>query len=352
MSLFLKNDLDLKIKIVVLFLCFCTKELNAKDIVISRNFVLFTSRNLEGYLKPLFTTLEQSLNNSLFGTSNLNGKFKVSLNFAFSSMLIPDEHKWFDAEVPDGFYDTTVTLTSQIRDGKIIPKIVKPNKQPTIFGGSSVPIFAAPQNHIYPDSMYKTIAYPEGLHLDLMLGLPVVQIIVESPLKNEIRFRFLSFPIQSESFVYFSLGLNQRIDHFFNFFGFARDKNISFHIIFHRMYRGTSFNLTSYAVGLNASNQFNNNMIGYIGIQYENLTGTFKAIKDTSGLNNDIINSPFIELREAKPVEILFSTFTKWQIKSGLTYQFHFGFINLELGFASQPMISCGLGFFLERKKQ
>ncbi|MGB9913187.1 MAG: DUF6588 family protein, partial [Candidatus Kapaibacteriota bacterium] len=116
--------MDLKIKIVVLFLCFCTKELNAKDIVISRNFVLFTSRNLEGYLKPLFTTLEQSLNNSLFGTSNLNGKFKVSLNFAFSSMLIPDEHKWFDAEVPDGFYDTTVTLTSQIRDGKIIPKIV------------------------------------------------------------------------------------------------------------------------------------------------------------------------------------------------------------------------------------
>lgn len=335
----------------LIFLCIFASTLFAKDIVISRNFVLFTSRNLEGYLQPLFTSIEQSLNNSLYGTSNLDGKFRVSLNITLSSLLIPDSHKWFDAEVPDGFYDSTATITSQIRDGKIVSKIVKPNKQPTIFGGSSVPIFASPQNHAYPDSVYKTIAYPEGLHLDIMFGLPVIQMIFETPLKNEFRLRFLTFPIQGESFVFFSLGINQRIDHFFDLFGFDKAKNLNVHAVLHRIYRGTSFDLTSYAMGINASNQFNKNLLGYIGIQFEDLTGHFKAIKDTSGLNNDIINNPFLELREARPIEITFKTFTKWQIKGGLNFNFSFGFLNFDLSFASQPMVSVGFGFYLEKKK-
>ncbi|QLH53294.1 MAG: hypothetical protein CH6_1125 [Candidatus Kapaibacterium sp.] len=340
-------------KEIIYFILFFFASLTyAKDIVISRNFVLFTSQNLNGYLKPIFTSLNQSLNNALFGTSNLDGKFKVSLNLAFSSLLIPEEQKWFDAEVPEGFFDTSATLTSQIRNGEIVSFLVKPNKQPTIYGGSSVPIFAAPQNHKYPDSVYKTIAYPEGLHLNLMIGLPVLQLIFETPLKNEIRFRFFTMPIQGESFVYLTIGFNQRIDHLFEIFGFDKRKNISIHTAFHRMYRGTSFSLTSYAIGINVSNQFNEHLIGYLGVQHENLDGYFKAIKDTTGLNNDIVNSPFLELREARPVAISFQTYTKWQIKGGLNLLFSFGFVNFDLTFASQPMISLGFGLFLEKKKK
>ncbi|MCX7908761.1 MAG: hypothetical protein N2560_04500 [Ignavibacteria bacterium] len=264
--------------------------------------------------------------------------------------MIPDDHKWFDAEIPEGFYDTSVTLTAQIRDGKIQNGVFNPNKQPTIFGGSSTPIFAAPQNHFYPDSFYKTIAYPEGLHLDLMVGLPVLQLIVETPLKNEVRFRFLTIPVQEESFVFFTIGLNQRFDHWFDLFGFDRCKNLNLHFAFHRMYRGTSFDLTSFSLGLNTTNQFNNNILGYFGIQYEDLWGHFKAIKDTTGLNQDVVNNPFRELREARPVQISLKTFTKWQIRGGLTFIFSFGFINFDLSYATQPMISFGLGLFFEKK--
>lgn len=337
--------------IFILLFSFSFQSLISKDIVISRNFVLFTSKNLEGYLQPLFTTVEQSLNNFLFGTSNLDGKFRVTLNLGFASMLIPDSHKWFDAEVPEGFSDTNITLTAQMRDGQILGKLRKPNKQPTIFGGSSVPIFAAPQNHIVPDSFYKTIAYPEGLHIEIMPGLPVLQLIFETPLHNEIRFRFFTFPIQGESFIFYSLGLNQRFDHFVDLFGFDNKKNLNLNISFHRMYRGASFDLFSYSFGLNVSNQFHKNVLGYLGIQFENLHGIFKAIKDTTGLNQDIVQSPFSELREAKPVEINLKTLTKWQIKGGFTFFLPFGFLNFDLSYASQPMISLGFGIFLGDRK-
>lgn len=340
----------LKIALVV-FWAFNFSNLDAKDIIVSRNFVLFTSKNLEGYVKPLLTSLEQSLNNFLYGTSNLNSKYRLSLNFGFSSMLIPDEHKWFDAEVPEGFYDTSATLTAQIRENEVLKKLYKPNKQPTIFGGSSYPIFAAPQNHIYPDSFYKTIAYPEGLHLDLMIGLPILQLIFETPLRNEFRFRFLTIPIQGESFVFFSIALNQRFDHWFRLFEFDKSKNLNFHFALHRMYRGVSLDLTSYAFGLNASNQFNKRILGYFGIQYERLFGHFKAIKDTSGLYQDVINSPFQELREARPIFINFNSFTKLQIKGGLLFAFSLGFLGFDLTYATQPMISLNFGLFLESEK-
>ena len=335
--------------ILFLFLVFCFAY--PKDIVISRDFVLFTSKNLEGYIKPIFTTLEQSLNNSLFGTSLPDGKFRFTLNLSVCGMIIPDAHKKFDAEVPDGFLNDSVVKVAQIRNGEIHRSVIQPNIQPTIYGGSSTPIFSAPQNHTYPDSIYKTIAYPEGLHIDFMPGLPVLQAIVETPLKNEIRFRFFSLPIQDETFAYVTIGLNQRVDHFFNLFGFDKDKAISLHFALHRMYFGSSFDLTSYAIGINAMQRWGSSLIGYVGLQYEDLGGKFRGIKDTTGLNENIINSPFLELRQAKPIEVSFHSYTKFQAKGGFTFSLYFGFVNFELSYASQPMISLGFGLFIGKGK-
>jgi len=323
----------------------------SKDIVISRDFVLFTSKNLEGYIKPIFTTLEQSLNTTLFGTSLPDGKFRFTLNLSVSGMIIPDAQKTFDAEVPDGFFNDSVTQVAQMRNGEVRRSVVKPNIQPTIYGGSSTPIFSAPQSHTYPDSIYKTIAYPEGLHIDFMAGLPVLQAIVETPLKNEIRFRFFSLPIQDETFVYLTIGLNQRVDDWFNLFGFDKNKAISVHFALHRMYYGNSFDLTSYAIGINAMQRWGNTLIGYVGLQYEDFGGKFRAVKDTTGLKENVINSPFPELRQAKPIEISFNSYTKFQAKGGFTLTFYIGFLNFELSYASQPMISLGFGLFIGTKK-
>lgn len=320
----------------------------AKEIVISRNFVLFTSRNLENYLKPLFTTFEQSLNSNLFGTNFPDKKWLVSLNIAFPTMIIPNAQKKFNAEVPDGYlFDDNKVLVAQLRDGKLICYVYQPNLQPTIFGGSSTPIFSSPQTHSYPDSIYKSVAYPEGISVDLVPGMPVLQCVIAIPSLSEVRFRFLTFPFQGESLIYYTLVFQQRVDKLFGLFQFDKAKAINFFVAFHSLYRQTSLNLTSYSFGFNIMQKFGNKFLGYLSLQYENLNGHFTALKDTTGIYEDVVNSPFPELRQARPIEINISSFTKFQFKSGLTWYLSIFNLNLELSFASQPMFSVGFSINL-----
>lgn len=323
----------------------------AKEFVISRNFVLFTSKNLQGYLEPLFTTLEQSLNSSLFGSNYLDGKWSFSLGISVSNMIIPDDQKHFDAELPDGFNSEQVVLTSQIRGDSIIYSVYKPNWQPTVYGGSSTPVFSAPQEHSFPDSIYKTVAYPEGLGINFMFGLPVLQLIVEYPMFGEFRFRFFSIPVQQENLVYFTLAFNQRIDQLFKLFGRDKDKSLAVHFALHRLFRQTSIDITSYAFGVNLMHSWSRNILGYIGVQIEDMWGKFKALKDTVGLQGDVVNSPFMELRYAKPIEFGFTTFTKFQIRGGMTFLFPVVSLSLDLSYASQPMLTLGLNFHLGARK-
>lgn len=320
-------------------LCYFT---SAKEIVISRNFVLFTSRNLENYLKPLFTTFEQSLNSNLFGTNFPDKKWSVSLNIAFPTMIVPNAQKKFNAEVPDGYLFDGKVLVAQLRDGNLICYVYQPNLQPTIYGGSSTPIFSSPQTHTYPDTIYKSVAYPEGISVNLVPGMPVLQFVLASPSFSEVRFRFLTFPFQDESLIYYTLVFQQRVDNLFGLFQYDKAKSINIFTAFHRLYRQTSFNLTSYSFGFNVMQKFGNKFLGYLSLQYENLNGHFTALKDTTGIYEDVVNSPFPELRQARPVEINISSFTKFQFKSGLTWYFSFFNLNLELSFASQPMFSFG----------
>lgn len=313
-----------------------------KELVISKNFVLFTSKNLENYLKPLFTTLEQSLNSYLYGTTFIDGRLCISLNIGFPTMIIPNSQKKFNAEVPDGFNSNGKVLVAQLRDGKLIHYVYQPNLQPTIYGGSSTPIFSSPQTHHYPDSIYKSVAYPEGISVDIMPGLPILQLVLTTPLLNELRFRFFTFPFQDESLIYFTLAIQQRIDHLFNLFPFDKEKSINIFGALHRLYRQTSLDLISYSIGSSLMQRFGESFLGYIGVQYENMTGHFKALKDTTGIYEDVVNSPFTELRQARPIEIYFSSFTHFQFRSGLTWFFSVFSLNLELSFASQPMFSLG----------
>lgn len=315
---------------------------SAKEIVISRNFVLFTSRNLENYLKPLFTTFEQSLNSNLFGTNFPDKKWLVSLNIAFPTMIVPNAQKKFDAEVPDGYLFDGKVLVAQLRDGNLIRYVYQPNFQPTIYGGSSTPIFSSPQTHTFPDTIYKSVAYPEGISVDLVPGMPVLQFVLASPSFSEVRFRFLTFPFQDESLIYYTLVFQQRIDNLFGLFQYDKAKAINILAALHRLYRQTSLNLTSYSFGINIMQKFGEKFLGYLSLQYENLNGHFTALKDTTGIYEDVVNSPFPELRQARPVEIYISSFTKFQFKSGLTCYFSIFNLNLELSFASQPMFSFG----------
>lgn len=318
-----------------------------KEIVVSRNFILFTSRNLENFLKPLFTTFEQSLNSHLYGTVFLDGKWCLALNIGFPTMVIPNQQKNFDAEVPDGYLLEGKVLVAQLKNGRLIEYVVKPNLQPTIFGGNSTPIFSVPQRHLFPDSIYKSVAYPEGISINVMPGLPVIQFVLSTPIFNEFRFRIFTFPLQDESLIYYTLAYQQRIDNLLNIFSFDKSKSISCFVALHRLYRQTSLNVTSVSFGSNIMQKFTNKFLGYIGIQYENLYGHFKALKDTSGLYEDVVNSPFLELRQAKPIEINFSSFTHFQLRFGLTWFFSIFNLNIELSFASQPMFSISFSAML-----
>ncbi len=312
------------------------------NIEISKNFTLMTSKQMQGYFKPLFTTLEQGLNSNLFTHAKYEKKWSFAFNISGGFNFIPGSQDTYEAELPAGFADQSLALTAT-PDGtrNVNMKIV----QPTVFGGASTTVFATPQRQTYPDSMNKSISFVEGNDIGTMLNMPAAQFIVGFPTQTQLRFRFFMVPIQEKNMSYYSIILNQRLDDFVNLFGADSTMGLSFHGAYHSMKRDPGIDISSWAVGFHFSKEFEFGLTAYSAVQLEGMSGEFVALR--TGSAAELIDSPYEELRTTE-VPILFDveSFNSSRFLVGASYKLGILEINTDFALASQPTWNMGITFW------
>jgi len=322
----------------------------AKEIEISREFTLLTSQHAQGYLKPLFTTLGESLNSGLFTKADYKKTFTLGIDINVMGMYIPNSQKTYDAELPDLYGNTDRVLTAVKKDGTIIHNVRGSWQQPTIYGGRSTAIFAAPQNHFAPDSFYRSVAFIEGNNIRFMSGLPVLQVFMGLPTRTQFRGRFISVPIDGSNFTYYTIAVNQNIDRLFDMFE-DKSHSLALHFAYHSMKRSPGFEITSFAVGAHYSYEIAENFYATAAMQYEDFSGNFRAVKEKSE-DLELVNSPYLEIREARPFNFNIESFTKFRIGGGLSYKLSAMEFSASAYYASQPVLSAGFSLYLIETKE
>lgn len=331
--------------ILCLFLSFSVSTLKAGEkIEIGKEFNLFTEKNLEGFLKPFFTSLEESINSNIFSTARYKDCWTVGLDFSVSGMFIPNSHTVFDAERPGAFGNTNIVRTGEIRDGEVLTNYIDDNIQPTIYGGSSTALFAARQNAWYPDSTNKTVGYVEGNNISFMSGLPAIQLTVNIPSRTQVRFRFLTLNVAGESMVYWGVFAAQKVDEFFNLFKPNDLMGLAVHLGYTNASRNPGISLNTFAIGTHFSKSWDYGLTVYAGAQYETISGKFEAVRDKSNPSN-YVDNPYEEIRNLNDISINISSFNKFKLLGGVAYRFGFAELHLDAGIASQPIVSAGIHF-------
>lgn len=332
--------------ILIFFLTYPIILLGENELEIGKEFSLFTSKNLSGYSKPLVTSLSQSLNSNLYTVVNYNNGWSFGFDFSASGMFIPAKQKKYDAELPSKFGNTDIVWTAQNDDGEYILDKKNFVSEPTIYGEKSLPVFASPQNKFFPDSINKTIAFAEGNDISFMSGLPVIQLFMGIPTRTQIRFRFLMVPISNAPLMYYTIGVNQNIDKIFGIFEEGSPYAIGIHADYHSISRDPGVDASSMALGAVFSEKNENGFGYYLGLQYENFNGTVEAIRQT-GNSQDIVNSPYDEVRNGENLTVTLESFTNIKALGGLSYRTGFVELHLDAAYASQPMIAGGISLWL-----
>ena len=291
--------------------------------------------------KPMLTTFGESFNTNLYNTAYIVNDWSLGLDISVMGMIIPNSQLKYDAELPSSFGNMSITDVAELRDGMLKRNFSGFTSQPTIYGGRSNPIFAAPQNSFPPDSFAKTVAYPEGNSINFMSGLPVVQLVLGLPTRSQIRFRFLTVNVQDQPLTYLSFGLNQNVDRMFEIFGKDESKSLSFNAAYSKLSRDRGIDISSFAAGMNFSNKFDFGLTFYSGLQYEGLSGSIEAKRKIS-TSDEIINSPYDEIRNGSPVKFDVESFTSFRLTCGLSYQLGPLELHTDAAYASQPVLSFG----------
>ncbi len=317
----------------------------AKDLEISKDFTLFTSENLQGYSKPLWTTIGESFHSNQYTNAQYPEYWTIGLDLSWQQFFIPDDHKVFDAGLPEEYGNTNLTRDAEIRDGVITKEVSGTREQPTIYGGSSHATYSAPQNNTRESQNLKTVAFAEGWDADYMPGLPTLQLMVGFPSATQLRLRFFMAPVQDESLIYFGALVNQRLDHFFNLFQNDSTWALAFNGDFHLMNR-TGISINSYSAGLHISKFLGDGFTAYGGLQYEGLSGEFIGVRQDFD-PNDVANSPYKEVRDGDNLEFDIESFSSYRILLGIAYRTGFFEPHLDFGFAAQPMINFGFTFHI-----
>lgn len=334
----------------LLFVCVLSISFSQNNFEIGREFGLFTSRNLSGYIKPLTTSISQSLNSGLYTTMNYSNGWSFGLNFTISNMFIPETQKTYDAELPDKFGDQSVVITAHTKNGKLIMNQSGNIKEPTIYGGISTPVFAAPQNPFPPDSFYKSVAYVEGNDISSIAGLPAIQLFLGFPTQTQIRGRFFTFNLNQSPLIYYSIILNQKLSEHLGLFESGSPYSLGIGLSYHSIKRITGIDISGYSAALNFSGNFENGFGFYTALQYEDFFGNIIAQRKTQA-TNEFVNNPFEEVRKGLPLEIDISTFTNFRALGGINYRYGIAELNVDFAFASQPIISGGLTlYFMDYK--
>lgn len=342
---------------LMIFLSISSNLSSTEPIKLTKNFTFYTEKNMQGYFKPLITSVGESMNSNLFTRALYPDYWSIGLDISIMGMFIPDDQKYFDAELPLAYGNTSVVKNALLSEGAIIKDVGGTYKQPTVYGGPSTTIFAAPQNkftkttsyngELVPDSSYKSAYFAEGNDISFMAGLPAIQLIGAFPSRTELRLRFLPLPVQNEMMIYWAVILKQQFDHFFNLFDPDDHIGLAVHFAYHSMNRDPGLSLSTFAAGIHASKAWDFGLSAYGGIQYEGLSGEFKAEREkTSVLDFDVMNNPYPEVRKGGPLSFALESFNSFRLLGGLSYRTGIVELHADAAYASQPILNIGLTFW------
>lgn len=346
---------------------------------VSSDFRLFTSENLKGFTKPLFTTIGQGAQSNLFTVGTYNDSYSIGFDLSLSSTIIPGSQQMYNAVLPKAFGDTSIMDNAIYKNGKVVRNIGGSIEQPTIYGGASNAIYVvAPVRGGDPaDSIYKSIAFNEGNNITTMASLPALQLIFGLPTRTEVRFRYLGAPIGDEMYNHIAISANQQIDRWFDMFEEIEDMGLALHASYQFMTLAETIDMNSWAVGVHFSKGFGDGWSIYSGLQLEDLSGQFNMVRENgydadyydeaTGKNlksfndvpaakqqayqdhlvarDDVKNNPYEEVRLLKPLSFDIETFTSWRVLVGGAYEYGVVEFHLDLGYASQMFVNGGIRF-------
>ena len=321
----------------------------ADELKISKDFNVFTSKNAQGYLKPLFTTISESFNTGLYTGANYKKGWSISLDLGIMGMIIPESQKKYQAELPEDFGNSQITQTSHLVGGKLFQNQSGSIEQPTLYGGVSTPVFSAPQHSGFPDSLNRTIAFMEGNDINMMSGIPVLYLSIGIPTRTQFKTRFFKGNISNDDLTYYSLAINQNIDKLFDLFADEDNMALALNFAIHSLeYPGLSMN--SWSLGSHISKTFDFGLTLYGGIQYEDLSGQFKAMRDLES-GEPKTKSAYKEIREQQPIQFDMETFTNYRALIGASYRTGIFEFHGDIALATQPVLKAGISlWFLDQE--
>lgn len=327
---------------------------------ISRDFTLFTSKNLQGYLKPLFTSIEESFNTHMYTTAHYKDHWSIGIGLVgVSGMFIPGSHKTYDAELPGAYGNRDIVWTASINGSDTLKDFRSPYEQPTIYGGASHAVFAAPQSHTgeqfidpvtgkpLPDTTFKSVAFVEGNNISFMSGVPtVLQLMGGFPTRTQVRIRFWGVPVQDEFTYYLGFMVNQQVDHFFQLFGEDSTLALAVNLGYHTLSRDAGLSMNSFSAGIHFSKEWDNGFTGYVGAMFETMSGEFEAVRENYN-PNDVVNSPYPEVRRGDPVKFDIESFNSFRIGGGFAYRTGILELFADAAWAAQPILSFGINLWI-----
>ncbi len=333
--------------ILIALLIFSNLNLFAQnELELSREFKLITSENAAGYLKPFFTTIGESWHTNLYTTANYKEGWSFGLDISIMGMIIPSSHLNYQAALPEYFGNTSIVDNAELRGKNLKRNLNGFVSEPTIYGGSSNPVFAAPQNHRDPDSTQTTVAFIEGQNVSFMPGLPNIQLTLGLPTMSELRFRYFFFPIEDVNMNYFMIGLNQNIDKLFDMFDKKSGMALALHGAYNSMSRSPGIDVSGINIGVHFSSTSESGFTFYAGTQYESFSGSVNANRTKDSVIDKYIDSPYEEIRESLPFNLNIESFNNFRLTGGLAYRLGPLELHADVSYAAQPVVSTGLTFW------
>lgn len=309
---------------------------------IPAEFSHIDSKNAPLYLKPLITTIHQSLTSSLFTEAHYQDDFSLGFDISVAAMKIPESAKNYTSSIPDIYVNNTTEYQTLTGTGIHNPVTIQ---QPTIYGGTSTPLFVVGQN-----KTAKSLASLDGKNIDAIFGLPIIQLSLNLPIYSQGKFCAAYYNQGDVSLSFLRVGYNQRIDKLIK--GLLHDQTmaIALHGSFNeiKMAFGDSIqsNFSSLAIGIHASKKINKSFMIYAGFQWEDIQGGFDGARKKM---NGQIDSPYPEVRNNEHLQFNFMSDNSYKMIVGLKAKY--GIIDMftDISLASQTMINSGFSVYFFR---
>lgn len=327
----------------LLFTVSCLSVKGGEPIMLTPGMDIITSADATRYFKPLFTSIGQSLNSSLYTVAHYEHRWRIGLDLSFSGMFIPESQLSYDAALPPGYGTTSLTQTAYLNNGVVTRNSSGTIRQPTYFGGIATPVFSAPQEGESEDfpKQPASVGYLEGNNISFMSGFPSLRVVVGLPTRTQIRAMVHGGTLESELTLFYQVLLSQQINHFLGLFEDDSLIGIAVNVAYHNISRDPGISVSSFALGVHGSKTFESGLSLYAGMQVEDISGTIRFAREQDPWYQS--KSPWLEVRSQQDLLFDVQSFTSFRALGGIAYRTGILELHADASLASQPTLAVGL---------